>query len=348
MAHSPEPGHRGAVVFRWVDHNGFHMRSRCHHQEATTIWEKYGEEHMRRYDGIHNEWDVCTEFFPEDNFDPFESTAPFEFMQSASPVLPPYLPLSPQPPLHELVLDRSADYVFDSFVDTLYYWYSILCSLENITTPNPVWDFESVHQYILNNQSPLLAINEVQCASVVAFFHCLASGVGLLVLSDLSDSSPDPVSDHAADFPIAPVLLNGERYFLLSINEQLRDWYIALHDPISVLQIFQQGWHADPSSLVRQLLCRGVLLNTFLITQLQDENPPPLELGPPSPLPRVSIQLDWQTTDYDMYEQTHNTFLAHSYAHAALLKGGIIGRLAREYLDTSGKTNSAIYHYRSL
>ena len=333
MAHGPEPSRRGTVVFRWVDHNGFRVRSRCHRQEATTIWEMYGEEHMRRYDGIHNEWDVCTEFFPEDNFDLFESTAPFESMQSASPVLPLYPPLSPQPPLHELALDHSADYVFDSFINTLYYRYGILCSLKNITTPNPVWDFESVRRYVLDNQSPLLAINEVQCASVVAFFHRLTSGVGLSVLSDLSDSSPDPVSDHAADFPIAPVLLNGERYFLLSINEQSRDWYIALHDPISVLQIFRQGWHADPSSLVRRLLCCRVPLNTFLITQLQDENPLLLELGPPSPLPRVSIQLDWQTTDYDTYKQTRNTFLARSYACAALLKGGIIGCLAREYLD---------------
>ena len=71
------------------------------------------------------------------------------------------------------------------------------------------------------------------------------------MLSDLSDPSLDPVSNHAADFPIVPVLLDGERYFLLSINEQSRDWYIALHDPISVLQTFQQGWHADPSLLVR-------------------------------------------------------------------------------------------------
>ena len=47
MAHSPEPGQRGTVVFRWVDRNGFRMRSQCHHQEVTTIWEMYGEENMR-------------------------------------------------------------------------------------------------------------------------------------------------------------------------------------------------------------------------------------------------------------------------------------------------------------
>jgi len=102
--------------------------------------------------------------------------------------------------------------------------------------------------------------------------------------------------------------------------------------------MFQQGWHADVPSLIRQLLCHGIPLNTFLITQLQDAILPPLELGPPPPLPRVSIQLDWRTTDYGTYEQACNTFLARSYAHAALLKGRIVGHLAREYLDIASVT----------
>ena len=342
MAHSPEPGRRGAIVFRWVDHNGFRVRSRCNRQTATTIWEMYAGENMRRYDSIHNEWDVCTEFFPEDNFDLFDSTtlAAFERIeptQSVSPVLPPYPPLSPRPPPHELAVDRSADYVFGSFVDTLYYRYGFLSSSEDITTPDPAWEFASVRQYVLDNQSPLLAMDEIQCKSVVAFFYHLASGSGLSALSDLSDSSTNPVSDHAANFPIAPVLLDGERYFLLT-NEQSRDRCIAIRDPISVLQIFRQGWHVDPPSLVRRLLCRGVPLNTFLITRPRDEIPPLAELGPPLPLPRVPIQLDWQTIDYGTYEQARNTFLARSYARAALLKGGIVGRLAREYLDIASMT----------
>ena len=279
MAHSPEPGHRGAVVFRWVDHNGFRMRSQCHRQQVTMIWEMYGE-NMRRYDSIHDEWDVCTEFFPEDNFDLFEPTAlppsasmtlaPFASMRSPSPTLPPYPPQSPQPPPHELALDHSADYVFDSFIDALYYRYGLLCSPESITTPNPAWDFASVRRYVLDNQSPLLAIDEVQRTSVTTFFHQLADGVGFSALSDLSDSSSNPFSNHAGNFPIVPVLLDNERYFLLSIDEPSRDWCLALRDPISVLQIFRQGWHVDPLLLVMRLLRRGVALNTFF-TQLQDE-----------------------------------------------------------------------------
>jgi len=67
------------------------------------------------------------------------------------------------------------------------------------------WDFESIRRYILNKQFPLLAVNDIQCTSVVAFFHLLASGVELAVLSDLSDSSSNPVSNHATNFPITPV-----------------------------------------------------------------------------------------------------------------------------------------------
>ena len=300
----------------------------CNHQQVMTIWEMYGE-NMRRYDSIHNEWDVCTKFFLEDNFDLFKPTAltPFASMRSASPTLPLYPPQSPQPPPHELALDHSAEYVFDSFIDALYYRYGLLCSPESITTPDPAWDFESVHRYILDNQSPLLAIDEVQCTSDVAFFHCLADGAGFSALSDHSDSSSNPFSDHAANFPIIPVLLDSERYFLLSIDEPSIDWCLALCDPISVLQIFHQGWHVDPLLLVMRLLRCGVALNTFF-TRPQDE---PLPLA--APLPRVPVQLDWRTTNYDIYELARNSFLSRPYARAALLKGGIVGRLAREHLD---------------
>ena len=248
MAHSPEPGRRGAVVFRWVDSNGFHMRSQCNHQQVMTIWEMYGE-NMRQCDSIHNEWDVCTEFFLEDNFDLFEPTALAPFtstalilfasMRSASPTLPPYPPQSPQPPSHEVALDHSAEYVFDFFIDALYYQYGLLCSLESIMTSNPTWDFESVCRCVLDNQSPLLAIDEVQCTSVIPFFHRLVDGARFSALSDLSDSSSNPFSDHTVNFPIVPVLLDSERYFLLSIDEPSIDWCLALRDPISVLQIFR-------------------------------------------------------------------------------------------------------------
>ena len=46
MTHDPEPGHRGAVVFRWINHNGFHVRTRCNCQEVLSIWEMYYEGHM--------------------------------------------------------------------------------------------------------------------------------------------------------------------------------------------------------------------------------------------------------------------------------------------------------------
>ena len=131
---------------------------------------------------------------------------------------------------------------------------------------------------------------------------------------------------------IFPSLLSSS--MVTSTYKQLRNWCIALHDPISVLQIFQQGWYADEPSLIRQFLCGGILLNTFLITWPQDAIPLPLELAPPPPLTRVSIQLDLCTTDYG----TCNTFLAHPYAHAALLKGRIVGCLVKEYLNIASVT----------
>ena len=98
---------------------------------------------------------IYAEFFLENNFDLFEPS------EMASSVLPPYPPVSTAP-LHELASDHSVDYVFDSFIDTLYHQYDVLCSSGNIMSPNcAVCDFESIHQYVFNKQLPLLAVNDV-------------------------------------------------------------------------------------------------------------------------------------------------------------------------------------------
>ena len=134
--------------------------------------------------------------------------APFASMQSASPTLPPYPPQSPQPPPHELALDHSAEYVFDSFIDALYYRYSLLCSLESITTPDPTWDFASIRQYILDNQSPLLAIDEVQRTSVTIFF---------ISLWMVSDSQPCQIFliHPRIHFPITQGIFPSFPFFLI-------------------------------------------------------------------------------------------------------------------------------------
>ena len=195
----------------------------------------YGE-NMRWYDSIHNKWDVCTEFFPEDNFDLFEPTAlpsstsmtlaPFASMRLASPTLPLYPPQSPQPPPHELALDHSAEYVFDSFIDTLYYQYSLLCSLESIMTLNPTWDFASVCQYVLDNQSPLLAIDEVQPTSVTTFFISLRMVLDSQLYQTFMIRSQIHFPIMQGIFPLFPCfsIMKGTSSYLLMSHQETGAW----------------------------------------------------------------------------------------------------------------------------
>lgn len=104
MRDFPIPGHQGPVVFLWIDHNGLHMQTRCDRQIVKERWKTYCDM-MCRYDSIHSEWDLCTEFSPEND----ESTlASLPCFSDTHQLLPPLT--SPPPPLQKLQSDdRSSD-----------------------------------------------------------------------------------------------------------------------------------------------------------------------------------------------------------------------------------------------
>ncbi|KAH0825654.1 hypothetical protein J3R83DRAFT_8830 [Lanmaoa asiatica] len=105
---------------------------------------------------------------------------------------------------------------------------------------------------------------------------------------------------------------------------------VYLRDPASVLQIVRQRWYDEPSNLLVQLLRRGIAVNTYIVTNSLN---PVSAVPPPLLHPRIPVGLNWRSTDYESYEEARVTLLNRPYARAALLKGGILARLARESLD---------------
>ena len=61
------PGKRGAKVYHWEESETTAIRTRTlvPRSQVNDIWGNYGSK-QRRYDGIRDEWDICTEFDPND------------------------------------------------------------------------------------------------------------------------------------------------------------------------------------------------------------------------------------------------------------------------------------------
>lgn len=116
---------KSATVFQWLkdDDTGFRLRTRVFKRCADDVWEDYKPCH-RRYDPVHNEWDLCTEFgdgSSEDhsNSDDDEDYDTF-FFDDPPTSLPTTFQLSPDREQRMLALVASRKEVFEIDANNLF------------------------------------------------------------------------------------------------------------------------------------------------------------------------------------------------------------------------------------
>ncbi|PSS10991.1 hypothetical protein PHLCEN_2v3364, partial [Hermanssonia centrifuga] len=106
-------------------------------------------------------------------------------------------------------------------------------------------------------------------------------------------------------------------------------WTLVVEDPTTVSEVLRRGWGPSKLDVARGLLQRGIPFRTLL----------PVDQHVPKPsVPQLNIQLghhpyDYQPTpgDYTNYEGQRDTLLGRErVCRAALMKGGIVWRLAME------------------
>ena len=108
-------------------------------------------------------------------------------------------------------------------------------------------------------------------------------------------------------------------------------WVICVHNPTTILQIYRNSW-TTLETIVRELVIRGIPFNTGVPDtgrKVFEKGYESMGLGlrPVGYIPR--------THDYNAYVAARtNVFLSH-IGRAALLKGGLIARLARDTVSVS-------------
>lgn len=128
-------------------------------------------------------------------------------------------------------------------------------------------------------------------------------------------------------------------YYIFEIAAAISNdapYTLAVTDPVTAVQCYRETWGSSKRQLARSLLDLGIPFNTY---------------GPsPSPVPepvvyklrKLGEKPDgvWDHHDYTEYEQRVSTFLRLPHGRAALRRGGLVWRLAKEVLGRTGNDSA--------
>lgn len=135
---------------------------------------------------------------------------------------------------------------------------------------------------------------------------------------------------HPPDRRLTPLL--DSKFLVLGKRRDLErepNWQILVPDASTALMCLRSQWGHNSIDIARELLARNIrfYMVTPLATQADRVSPPPVGLG-------------WRNVDYVpdafefyAYEAERDAFLRGPRGTAALLVGGIVGRIARDVLD---------------
>ena len=104
---------------------------------------------------------------------------------------------------------------------------------------------------------------------------------------------------------------------------------IFLDDPIVVMHIIHPQWGPPVSDIVLELVAAGISFSTRVLNSAVPARPVKFRV---SALGYLSFDCPLSAVDYAAYLDQRDSFLHCPYSRAALMKGGIVGRLTREAL----------------
>jgi hypothetical protein len=361
--HFPIPGRRGPRVFRWEEIDDFLMRVPVSRNEVDSIWEDYAHSQMR-YNAFDREWDLCREFdssaiapidLDDEDYDEsevrqmygsgsqledgelFEPTIaeservlaiqpPEQWLQGFSPQLSISHSSESAPHLHSLSDTVLSRYGFD--------WDPSNVGGHIKAPADEVWK-----KYGTNVLQDAVSYVNIEYKGPIANFVKSLLEYDLRDLPrlqwDLSPFSFFPLSDVADHYFVRNQYESGGKLvYTLSLQPHIQDnsdWVLTVYSATTVLQCIRAT--RSMTDAARYLLKRGITFNTFLpratLEARVSAHPPPDHIG----LGERHEGYIPGAADYEAYENARDAFLRSPRARAALLKGGIVWRLAMEFIE---------------
>ena len=155
---------------------------------------------------------------------------------------------------------------------------------------------------------------------------------------------PHPCTHHPPRFRLAILDIPADPrrqtpshkgYLLIPRSDATQlSWVVLLEDAISVLQAMRQGWGPEMKVLVYQLAMHGIPFRTVRMFKqapllVDNRDRLGLQVTPPGYTPTI--------LDYAVYVQRCKDLLLGCQGRIALMKGGILWRLAMEFLGADDR-----------
>ncbi|KAJ7136502.1 hypothetical protein C8R43DRAFT_893889 [Mycena crocata] len=303
------PGRKGARVYVWEMSNGHYMRRPAGRSKYEDVWEEYGPE-QRCYDSYCDEWDCCEQFGPdaeqeddgEGNWDPFDEHF---YKHRSSVALEPNV--DEEAPA-EMALEKQSNCRLTKVLSL----HSILC----LAASN--WSLRLLKiRCICDLDAQLPKARQSKLAS---------PSQPLWSLLDFHQETSELYNEWT-------VLIRREilehRVYYVFWEKPSTGLYILVESATTALEIVRQGWGPDLRDIMENLLARGMTFMTCCrSTQCSTQLPRSSTLGR-SGLGYRPLTYRPNLTDYTAYVSLRDRFFETPRGRAALLFGGIIGRLAR-------------------
>jgi hypothetical protein len=336
----PTPTRKGAHVFHWEEQgDGVRIRKRIPFRDIYEFWGEYANT-QKRYDGITDEWDVCTEFDPEavgpDILDEHDEIANqlYQPIDDAVPDATVWQEVSPgyraeanciqyeEPPqtLDEIARCRYGIQIRDGPYTRLPLpermdWDK---AMRIMGEENRQVQDTRLEDAILDMLQWLINIDRLGASNPPASLWDLHPNNHQYLFG-----RQDAISTVTVKYT------NEDKVYLIQSNflhsRRNSEWSLVLSNPAAALECLRRRWGPHYSDIALQLLLRGCPFSTRIIGPkpvLSYPRPYVTTLGfrPPGYVPR--------DCDYASYEALRDKFLQTPRARAALLKGGIVWRLS--------------------
>ncbi|KAJ7429939.1 hypothetical protein B0H11DRAFT_1766007 [Mycena galericulata] len=305
-------------LYVWEKSHGHYIRRAGGRGNYEDLWEEYGPA-QRRYDSFHNEWDLCDAFGPEGGID-----EEYDFDDEDGGFAP-YQSLP--------IPEDDEDVPSELLPEELEEGQLPLAQHKYQVPPNVVLDLPTaiVAKKFLGDDKNIQIGHpgEMDNFTIFLAFSKKAKSVSDIPRALLDYHDPQSEIFSAWAIQVRRETLNGQLFYVVSEIENKRGLYVLFRSASTALEIIRQRWGPELTDVVQRLLRRGI---GFLYCFRSDQVP----TGKPGPRNIYSGMgrrpKDWVPDQYDhqAYVAIRTQFMLSSRGRAALLHGGVIGRLARE------------------
>ncbi|KAJ7253826.1 hypothetical protein C8J57DRAFT_1076491 [Mycena rebaudengoi] len=325
------PGKKGARVYVWKEVDGHWIRQAAGRNKYEDVWEEYGAA-QRRYNAFRDEWDVCTRFGPAD--EPED-----EYDSDVDQGQDPHYPDAEAEVEHDDDMPEA-----EMFNDMMRHRFGMTTTRSDIPPPPNPPTYSVLYKLLglvqTRNTIPVQLMNvpKGQLDSATRFIgHLMGGDIEKIPCLDYEDHTSGLYAAWSVDVwqeELYRNRRNQQTYYVVGDTEQRAGaLYLLIEKAAIVLEIVRKSWGPSINAVVDCLLKRGIKFSlcrrgTYIAPSEPAE--PAAALATHSGLGFRQLHYKPDMRDYNAYVCRRNLFLSTPRGgRAALMYGGVIGRIAR-------------------